>query len=195
MVDMSSQDIAEEILRRRPLFLLTSFHQDYECSSTETIGLFWSEQAAVLAGLRTLLTELDYNHYDPCKRFYLHARYGDEEKKWQDAWNQCIGHEHYTIKEIYPETKGGWTKSLRFDEVVKDMVILNKMPSDDVRTLLKSWRAEVLSGNIPAKLTDVAGSNRSRLREYAGCQEDWVKLYGSIAPYPYNNDTFGVDQL
>ena len=63
-----SHDFAEEILRRRPLFLVFLHVHEYGFPEVSTTGLFWSEQNALRTGLKHLLSKLTYNHYDRSKR-------------------------------------------------------------------------------------------------------------------------------
>lgn len=192
-----AQNVAEEILRRRPFFLVTTHHQDYDFSSASTVGLFWSERNALLCGLKHLLLGLDYNHYDPSKRFYMRrSHWSADEGVWEDQWSRYCGHCEYKIEEIFPETSGAvQTKFIGFDAFVKDLVISTQMSSHELRVLLTNWRSEVAAGTTPHALEACLRQEVRRNRQYSGSRESWVERHGSIAPYPHNKGTYEVDEL
>lgn len=177
---MSHRDLAEEILRRRPLYLLTRSSPDLRSTKiSSVVGLFLSEQNAVLSGLRDLFFDLNFDHYDPCKRFKPSS--GDGPTFWIDKWNCYPGADDYAIDEMYPDGSGrAWRKTFRFDEIVKNMVIKEKTSSQEVKDALKRWRAEVGSGAIPEAFKNVATADRRRYHEYEGERRVWMTQYGSV---------------
>lgn len=196
---MSCQDVAEEILKRRPLYLVTVERTEAFCTETFVIGLYFTERAAVLAGLRDLFLYLHFDHYDPCKRFFMFNDFNDftdGPRCWKDQWNDQAGHDDFKIDEMYPgECRRAWRKTFQFDEIVKDMVIKDRTSSQELRNVLRQWRTDVLSSDIiPAALENIATANRARYRRYEGERQAWVAQYGSAKPYPYGAST-DVDEL
>lgn len=194
---MSCQDVAEEILKRRPLYLVTVVRIEAFCTATFVIGLYFSERAAVLAGLRDLFLYLHFDHYDPGKRFFLYNEFTDGPRCWKDQWNDQAGHDDFKIDEMYPGECGrAWRKTFQFDEIVKDMVIRDRTSSQGLRNVLRRWRTDVLSSDIiPAALENIATANRPLYRRYEGERQAWVAQYGSAIPYPYGGPSTNVDEL
>ncbi len=167
------EDIAKEILRRRPLYLVIMHPEPYD-DTTETVGLFWSEKNALVAALGHLLTNLCQDHYDPSQRFRLHHH-----SEWEDGWSGRVGHGPYVIEEIFPESKQqGWKKTLRFDRAAKKVIIAEHLCTEEVQMLVEKWQSEIAANNIPAPLQSIAISGRVSCEKYRDSRDTWVQQHG-----------------
>ena len=194
------QDLIDEILKNRPVYLVVHHVPCYDLSETTTRGIYFNYEHAIRCVLKYAFGNLTFNHYDPKKRFYERQSYSyyatSTDMEWVDEWNRYIGIDDFRIEEWKPEVGLVATKWFNFDDWIKQRIITEELSSDYVKHLLKQWKTNALNGTIPEELTHIFGENKTNTPKggYLGNREDWVNLYGTQPPYPHANNG-GIERL
>lgn len=194
------QDLIDEILKNRPVYLVVHHVPCYDFSETTTRGIYFNYENAIRCVLKYAFENLTFNHYDPKKRFYereSHSFYATStDLEWADEWVRYIGIDDFRIEEWKPEIGLIETKWFNFDDWIKNRIINEELSRDFTKKHLKEWRKDALKGNIPQELLNVFEVKKREIPRggYVGNREDWVKMYGTQPPYPYTNNC-GIERL
>lgn len=155
----------------------------HDMSSTETIGVTESYDTAMLLVLKDAFSKLNYEHYDPAKRFYRGRC------EWRDNWEGLIGIDDYFIENWVVDGDRSGITYFNFDDHVKRETIKHKMSSANLKILLMQWKAQVLERHsVPDELRSLFQDKQIFCTYSSSVAEEWIEMYGSVAPYPFSED-------
>ena len=152
-----SSDIAIEILKRRPIYIVLDKTSIPHAGSHNTIlAIHFSYKMALLNMLKVAFSSMKHilHHYNPAYRFY------QRRNEIVDIWQRSKGIDQYAIEEWYPhqnvphQTQAHPTKTMyfHFDMAFKNMIIRDAMSIDMVQSKLKTWQTCIQNGTVPEDL-------------------------------------------
>ena len=193
-------DVVERILVSRELYILFRKSRDYR-PTRDCLGVYGRRVDAQRSALRALLRELDFNLYDPAKRFehvesnrYDYAMHqAVSVETWNDRWTHALGVSTYEIEEWKQERSDGLLGrqgvTRAFDAMLKDKIVNDAMSSSDTRAMLLQWKQRE-KVDMFLDLFDATQARRiwpgdARARH---TREEWQAIHGHVDAYPSGPD-------
>lgn len=177
-----NDDVVERILKRREVYVVVKRTYDYECSASKVLGIFGIFKDAQAVVVRDALSGLDFNYYDPTKRYFEL----EETMKIIDRWVRHEGISDYDI-EVWKQDVAHeglhHTFHFNFDAYLKNMIADDLMPSHEVKRMLCSWVKR-----FPEELYGVFSEEEARFRSSTDRQA-WRSTFGHKNAHPFGDDT------
>lgn len=177
---------------------------NYELTETKILGMFRQRIEAETFIIRYAMSLLDFNYYDPAKRFYEREDFSwrarQEQVRIVDNWEGTIGISEYRVEprtigeEFTGETPPG-TTYFAFDKYIKARISDESIDRETVRSLLLNWKNDDTSRGMLRELMQTKDKFKSRPTYKQWTANDWIQLHGSIKPYPWNENGLGIEKL
>lgn len=169
----------------------------YDMSEWQILGLFADQETASRTVIKHAMEQLDFNYYDPAKRFYSRTRHSYIEKdRVFDAWAGTIGISEYRVEpRVVGETKVDVpdnTVYFAFDKYIKNRICEENLDREEVRSLLLGWKTDQESRE---KLLTLMLPKGALAKPQLVSSDEWMKTHGSIKPYPWNDNNCVPEQL
>jgi len=177
-------DIIENILQRRDVYVVNYYEPNYDCSRWKCLGVYNTKDAAKRTAARIALESIDtFNVYDPAKRYYHREKAYSDEKVWEDRWVHTLGMCIYTVetRRLDSEEIPSETLYFNFDAFFKRMLADNGTSSSQARNMLMLWKLEPPY----ALLMELFGPEEDRYRPLKQDREAWLEKHGCVSHYPY----------
>lgn len=189
-----ASDIATEIAKYadfRKVYVAIEHSYSYDYNMTQVLGVFRDLRDASTSVVKAAMSSIeDFNYYDPSKRFYDHDNLN------ADQWAHTTGIPEYRIEVHVIDDGLDTTYYFAFDRWLKSRICDEQLDRETVRSMLLDWKNHKKTFELGSLMyTEEEIQKKIPESSKNSDREDWIRLHGSIRPYPFNHETMDREPL
>lgn len=177
-------DIIEKILFMRNVFVVMKERNTIEYNKVKCLGIYNNLDDAKQCVIDNCLEcdLVDFENYDPRKRFQKYSTIYSEKIYWSDRWISYTGFAKYFIEEWNLNKQDGLQQSLYF---AIDLYIKNKI----INELISVENTKEFFTNLQNDKSEwyklFMEKQEFYTDKYRHKPDEWHKIYPHIEPFPY----------